>query len=161
MSHPNGRWRYTPGVDNLFAMSTLGIDTYKLLAALRGTGKSANFTAEEIANAVNVAQEGAELLTKPDFAVGMSAFDAKMARFEAGMDGFAARMDGFAVRMDAFDARMDAFEQKLDAKLEAIRADIKAEVKASQVQNFIWLSGIMLASNGMVIALLARLTHVI
>jgi hypothetical protein len=40
-------------------MSTLAIDTYKLLTALRGTGKSANFTAEEIANAIDVAQEGA------------------------------------------------------------------------------------------------------
>ena len=103
-------------------MSTLAIDTYKLLAALKGTGKRANFTAEEIANAVDVAQEGAELLTK-------SGFDARLAIFEARMD--------------------------------AMRADIKAEVKTSQVQNFIWLSGIMLASNGIVIALLARLAHVV
>ena len=48
-----------------------------------------------------------------------------------------------------------------DARMEAMRADIKAEVKASQVQSFIWLSGIMLASNGIVIALLARLAHVV
>lgn len=48
-------------------MSTLAIDTCKLLTALKGTGKSANFTAEEIANAINVAQEGAELLTKSVF----------------------------------------------------------------------------------------------
>jgi hypothetical protein len=33
-------------------MSTLAIDTRKLLKALKGTGKSANFTAEEIADAV-------------------------------------------------------------------------------------------------------------
>lgn len=103
-------------------MSTLAIDTYKLLTALKGTGKSANFTAEEIANAVDVAQEGAELLTK-----------------------------------FVFEARMAVF----DARMEAMRADIKAEVKASQVQSFIWLSGIMLASNGIVIALLARLAHVV
>ena len=107
-------------------MSTLAIDTYKLLTALKGTGKSANFTAEEIANAVNVAQEGAELLTK-----------------------------------SGFEARMAAFETTFEAKLEALRADVKAEIKASQVQSFIWLSGIMLASNGIVIALLARLAHVI
>ncbi|HET8877661.1 MAG TPA: hypothetical protein VFO53_15130 [Casimicrobiaceae bacterium] len=110
-------------------MSTLAIDTYKLLTALKGTGKSANFTAEEIANAVDVAQERAELLTRP-------VFEARMATFEARMNGF-------------------------DAKLEVIRSDIKAEVKASQLQNVFWLSGIMLASNGIVIALLARLAHVI
>lgn len=56
-----------------------------------------------------------------------------------------------------FEARMAVF----DARMEAMRADIKAEVKASQVQSFIWLSGIMLASNGIVIALLARLAHVV
>ena len=108
-------------------MPTLAIDTYKLLTALKGTGKSANFTAEEIANAVHVAQEGTELLTKP-------VFEARMAAFEA--------------RMDAFDTKLDAF-----------RADIKAEVKASQLQNLMWLSGIVLASNGIIIGLLARATH--
>ena len=117
-------------------MSTLAIDTCKLLTALKGTGKSANFTAEEIANAIDVAQEAAELLTKSDFAAGMSAFDAKMAKLN--------------VRMDGFDAKLDLF-----------RADIKAEVTSSQLQNLFWLSGIVLASNGMVIALLARLAHVI
>jgi hypothetical protein len=107
-------------------MSTLAIDTYKLLTALKGTGKSANFTAEEIANAVNVAQEGAELLTK-----------------------------------SVFEARMAAFETTFEAKHEALRADVKVEIKASQVQMLIWLSGIVLASNGIVIALLARLAHVV
>jgi hypothetical protein len=56
---------------------------------------------------------------------------------------------------------MDAMASRFDAKLEAVRADIKADVKAGQVQGFMWLSGIVLASNGMVIALLARLAHVI
>ena len=56
---------------------------------------------------------------------------------------------------------MNATETNLDAKLDAVRADIKADVKAGQVQSFMWLSGIMLASNGMVIALLARLAHVV
>ena len=128
-------------------MSTLAIDTYRLLTALKGTGKSANFTAEEIAGAVHVAQEGAELLTKAEFGVRMDAFDARMNAFEA--------------RMDAFLKRLDDLEAKFEAKLEAVRADIKAEVKASQVQNPMWLPGIVLACNGMVIALLARLAHVI
>ena len=59
-------------------MSTLAIDTYRLLTALKGTGKSANFTAEEIAGAVHVAQEGAELLTKAEFGVRMDAFVARI-----------------------------------------------------------------------------------
>ena len=130
-------------------MSTLAIDTYRLLTALKATGKDANFSADEIANAIGVAQEGAELLTA-------SVFDARMAAFDARMT---ARMDAFDARMDAFDARMNAFDVKLsafDVKLDALRADIKAEVKASQLQNLLWLSGIMLASNGAVIALLGR-----
>jgi hypothetical protein len=135
-------------------MSTLAIDTYRLLTALKGTGKSANFTAEEIAGAVQVAQEGAELLTKSDLGVRMDAFDARM-------DAFDARMDAFGARMDAFVKRIDDLEAKFEAKLEAVRADIKAEVKASQVQSLMWLSGIVLASNGMVIALLARMAHVV
>jgi hypothetical protein len=102
-------------------MSTLAIDTRKLLKALKATGKSANFTAEEIADAVDVAQEGADLLTK-------SVFEARMAEFKADM--------------------------------QVIRADIRADVKAGHVQSLMWLSGIVLASNGLVIAFLGRLAHV-
>jgi hypothetical protein len=138
-------------------MSTLAIDTYKLLSALKGTGKSANFTAEEIANAVNVAQDDAQLLTKSDFVVGIAEFESRMAGFDVRMDKLDARMDKFNARMDKFESRMDGF----DAKLDLFRADIKAEVKSSQLQNLFWLSGIVLASNGMVIALLARLGRVI
>ena len=119
-------------------MSTVAIDTHRLLRALKSTGKSANFTAEEIANAVDVAQEGGEWVTR-------SHFDATM----AGVD---ARMAGLDARMDRLEARMDVF----DAKIDAMRADIKAEVKSSQMQNLLWLSGIMLVSNGAVIAVLAR-----
>jgi hypothetical protein len=118
-------------------MSTLAIDTYRLLTALKGTGKSANFSAEEIANAIHVAQEGNDLLTRREFDERMAAFEAK------------------------FDAKFDALEARLEARLEAFRADIKAEVKASQLQNLMWLSGIVLASNGIVIALLARLAHAV
>jgi predicted nucleic acid-binding Zn-ribbon protein len=156
-------------------MSTLAIDTRKLLKALKGTGKSANFTAEEIADAVDVAQEDAELLTRSEFRLQMDAFKAQMDAFKAQMDAFKAQMDafkaqldgfnvqldGFKVQLNALGARIDAMEARFDAKLEALRADIKADVKASQVQNLMWLSGIVLASNGMVIALLARLAHVV
>jgi chaperonin cofactor prefoldin len=128
-------------------MSALAIDPYRLLTALKGTGKSANYSAEDIASAMQVAQEGGELLTRAEFGVRMDAFDA--------------RMDAFEKRMDALEKRIDAMEIRFDAKLEALRADIKAEVKASQVQNLLWLSGIVLASNGVVIALLARLAHVV
>ena len=68
---------------------------------------------------------------------------------------FETKMGSIDARFDAIDARFDA----IDAKFEFLRADIKAEVKASQVQNLLWLSGIILASNGTVIALLARVTH--
>jgi hypothetical protein len=116
-------------------VSAVAIDTYRPLAALKGTGKSANFTADEIAHAVDVAQEESSVLTKSDFAMAKADIDSRMAKFEA---------------------RMDAF----DAKLEALRLDIKAEVKSSQVQLLLWLSGIVLASNGIVIALLGRLAHI-
>lgn len=123
-------------------MSAVAIDTYRLLAALKGTGKSANFTADEIAHAVDVAQEGSSVLTKDDFAVAMAGIDSRFSAVDA--------------RMAKFDARMDAF----GAKLEALRVDIKAEVKSSQFQLLLWLSGIVLASNGIVIALLGRLAHI-
>ena len=58
---------------------------------------------------------------------------------------------GFRKQDERLGARFDAF----DAKLDAFRADIKAEVKSSQMQNLLWLAGIMLVSNGMVIAVLA------
>jgi hypothetical protein len=118
-------------------MSTLAIDTYRLLTSLKGTGRDSNFTAEEIAHAIHAAQEGTELLTRREFEERMAAFEAR------------------------FDAKLDALEAKLEAKLEAFRAAIKAEVKASQLQNLMWLSGIVLASNGIVIALLARIAHAV
>ena len=126
-------------------MSTVAIDTHRLLRALKSTGKSANFTAEEIANAVDVAQESGEWVTR-------SHFDSTMAGVDARMAGVDARMAGFEARMDRLEARMDVF----DAKIDAMRADIKAEVKSSQMQTLLWLSGIMLASNGAVVAVLAR-----
>ena len=107
-------------------MPASAIDTYRLLNALKATGKSANYTAEEIAGAVDAAQQGSELVTK-----------------------------------SLFEARMNAFEAKFDAKLDALRAEIRAELKSGLMQNLLWLSGIMLASNGAVIALLARLAGVV
>ena len=142
-------------------MATMAIDTYRLLTALKGTGKGANYSAEDIANAMHVAQEGGDLLTRAEFGVRMDAFEARMDAFEKRMDAFDARMDAFVERMDAFVARLVAMEERFDAKLEAVRADLRAEIKASRTQNLLWLSGLVLASNGMVIALLARLAHVI
>ena len=135
-------------------MSSLAIDPFRLLTALKGTGKGANYSAEDLANAMQAAQEGGELLTRTEFGVRMDSFEKRM-------DAFEKRMDAFGERMDTFIERMNAMETNLDAKLDAVRADIKADVKAGQVQSFMWLSGIVLASNGMVIALLARLAHVV
>ena len=112
-------------------MSAGVIDTFKLLSSLKATGKDANYTAEEIVGAIDVAQHAIELLTVPVFESRMSVIDAKF--------------DAIEVKFDAFEAKLDAF-----------RADIKAEVKSSQMQNLLWLAGIMLVSNGMVIAVLAR-----
>jgi predicted nucleic acid-binding Zn-ribbon protein len=133
-------------------MPTVAIDTHKLRRALESTGKSANSTADEIADAIDLAQERVELLTKSDFHAEMARFEGRMTTFETRITTFEARMTTFDARMAAFEARMDAF----GAKLEAVRADIKSEVKASQMQTLLWLSGIMLAGNGAVIAVLAR-----
>ena len=146
-------------------MSTLAIDTYRLLTALKGTGKSANFTADELAAAIHAAQEGAELLSRGEFGVRMDGFGVRMDALDARMDALEHRMDALDHRIDGIERRLDAMEERfsarLDARLEAVRADIKAEVKSSQMQNLLWLSGIVIASNGMVIALLARLAHVV
>ena len=128
-------------------MSTLAIDTYRLLTTLKGTGKSANYSAEEIANAIHAAQEGTDVLTRAEFGVRM--------------DSFEARMDSFEARIDSFEAHIDA---KIDAKVATIRTEIEAlrsDLKSSQLQNLMRLSGIVLVSNGATVALLARLAHVI
>ncbi|HEX6136814.1 MAG TPA: hypothetical protein VF059_04105 [Casimicrobiaceae bacterium] len=112
------------------------LDTYRLVTSLKSTGKNANFTAEEIASAIDVSQQGSDVLTKSAFDVAIAEVDARFARIEAVLG-------------------------TSDARFDTLRADIKAEVKSSQVQNLLWLSGIVLASNGMVIALLARLAGAI
>ena len=104
------------------------IDPYKVLATLKATGKDANFTAEEIVNAIGVSQQGADLLTVP-------IFDA---------------------RINELDAKVNELRAVFDAKINELRADIRADVKASQMQNLLWLAGIMLVSNGAVITVLAR-----
>jgi septation ring formation regulator EzrA len=139
-------------------MSTLAIDTYRLLSALKRTGKSANYSAEEIANAIHAAQEGTEVLTRTEFGVRMDSFEKRM-------DSFEKRMDSFEKRMDSFQAHIDAkIDAKIDATVATIRTEIGAlrtELKSSQLQNLMWLSGIVLVSNGATVALLARLAHVI
>ena len=44
-------------------MATSATDSYKLLSTLKATGKASDFTAEELANAIDVAQAGAEFVT--------------------------------------------------------------------------------------------------
>jgi hypothetical protein len=85
------------------------LDTYRFVTALKGTGKNANFTAEEIARAIDVSQQGSDVLTKSAFDVAMAGIDTRFARLEATLG-------------------------TSDAKFETLRADIKAEVKSSQVQ---------------------------
>ena len=132
-------------------MASAAIDSYKLLTALKATGKDANYSAEELANAVTVAQEGSEILTKPTFDVAMTAIDARFKAVDARFDALESKFDA---RFGTIDVKFDS----IDTKFDSLRADIKAEVKSSQLQNLLWLSGIVLASNGAVIALLARAT---
>ena len=132
-------------------MATTAVDSYKLLTALKATGKDANYSAEELADAFRVAQEGAEIVTLPIFEARMREIDARFDALEAKFD---ARFGAVDARFGAVDAKFDS----IDAKFDALRGDIKAEVKASQLQNLLWLSGITLASNGVVIAMLARAT---
>ena len=155
-------------------MAAEAIDSYKLLTTLKATGKDANYSAEELANAFRVAQEGADLLTRAQFESRMEVvderfktidarFDALETKFEARfseMDSkFEARFGEMDSKFGSLESKFGSLETKFDSKFDFLRADIKAEVKASQLQNLLWLSGIILASNGAVIALLARVTH--
>lgn len=54
-----------------------------------------------------------------------------------------------------FDARLAVF----DAKLDTMHAEIRLEVKSAQLQNLYWLAGIILVSNGALIALMGRVAH--
>jgi hypothetical protein len=140
-------------------MASAAIDSYKLLTTLKATGKDSNYSAEELANAFQVAQQGADLVTVPIFEARMREVDERFDAVDARFDAVDARFQAVDARFDAVDARFDALETKFDAKLDFVRADIKAEVKSSQLQNLLWLSGIVLTSNGAVIALLARATR--
>ena len=141
-------------------MATEAIDAYKLLTTLKATGKDANYSAEELANAVRAAQEGTGLVTVPIFEARMRELDA---RFDALETKFDARFGEVDARFGEVDARFGAVDRRfeaMDAKLDAVCADVKAEVKSSQMQNLLWLSGIILASNGAVIAVLARAARI-
>jgi hypothetical protein len=153
-------------------MAAEAIDSYKLLTTLKATGKDANYSAEELAHAFRVAQEGADLLTTTQFESRMGVVDARFRAIDARFDAIDTRFDAIDTRFDALESKFEArfgevdskfgsLESKFDSKFDFLRADIKAEVKASQLQNLLWLSGIILASNGAVIALLARVTHLL
>ena len=136
-------------------MASAPIDSYKLLTTLKATGKDTNYSAEELANAFRVAQEGADLLTTAHFESRMSVVDERFNSIDERFKAIDERFKGIDARFQAVDRRFEA----LEAKLDAFRAEIKAEVKSSQTQNLLWLSGIMLASNGATIAVLARAAH--
>jgi len=136
-------------------MASAPIDSYKLLTTLKATGKDTNYSAEELANAFRVAQEGADLLTTAHFESRMSVVDERFNSIDERFKAIDERFKGIDARFEAVDRRFEA----LEAKLDAFRAEIKAEVKSSQTQNLLWLSGIMLASNGATIAVLARAAH--
>ena len=76
-------------------MATSAIDSYKLLSTLKATGKDSNFTAEELVNAIGVAQEGADLVT-------VAVFDAKMNELRAEL-----RADMKELRADMKELRAD------------------------------------------------------
>jgi hypothetical protein len=69
------------------------LDTYRLVTALRSTGKNANFTAEEIASAIDVSQQGSDVLTRSAFEVTMAGVDARFSRVDAAMGNFDARLE--------------------------------------------------------------------
>lgn len=152
-------------------MSTTVIDTDRILGSLRATGKTANFTAEEIAQAFDAGQEGTDLLTRAEFGVTMAEFDShvvglevrvgalegRMGKLELRMDKLEVRMDKLETRMGRLEARMDVFEVKLDA----LQFEIRAEIRSSQVQTLLWLSGLILVSNGALIGVLARALRVV
>jgi chromosome segregation ATPase len=163
-------------------MSTAVIDPYRLVTALKATGKSANFTADEIASAVDASQQGSDLLTKSAFDAAMirfeAGFDAKLAGLDAKLGGLDAKLAGLEARTAGLEARTAGLEAKfagleariagldakfagLEAKIELVRADLKVELRTTHVQTLMWLGGIMLASNGAVIAILARMARVI
>lgn len=101
-------------------MPATAIDTNRLFRALKATGKSENFSAEDL----------------------VSEFDA-------------AQSDGDLVTRAYFDARIAG----VDAKLDTMRAEMRLELKSGQLQTFYWLAGIILVSNGAVIALLGRVAR--
>lgn len=76
------------------------LDTYRFVTALKRTGKNANFTAEEFASAIDVSQQGSDVLTKSAFDVAMAGIDTRFARLEATLG-------------------------TSDAKFETLRADIR------------------------------------
>ena len=143
-------------------MASAPIDSYKLLTTLKATGKDTNYSAEELANAFRVAQEGADLLTTAHFESRMAVVDERFNSIDERFKAIDERFKAVDARFEAIDRRFEAVDRRfeaLEAKLDAFGAEIKAEVKSSQTQNLLWLSGIMLASNGATIAVLARAAH--
>ena len=115
-------------------MSATAIDTNRLIRALKATGKSENFSAEDLVGAFDVAQSDGDLVTR-------TYFDA--------------RLTGVEARFERLEARLDNF----DAKLDTMRAEMRLWLKSGQLQSFYWLACIILVGNGAVIALLGRVAR--
>src|SRR5436190_21357484 len=96
-------------------MATAAIDSYKLFTTLKATGKDANYSAEELANAFRVAQEGADLLTTAQFEPRMGVVDERFKTIDARFDAVDVRFDAVDARFDAVDARFDAVDARFDA----------------------------------------------
>ena len=94
-------------------MPATAIDTNRLFRALKATGKSEHFFAEDLLGAFDAAQGEGDLVTRGNF----------------------------------------------DARLDTMRAEMRLELKSGQLQSIYWLAGIVLISNGAVIALLGRVAR--
>ncbi|MBS0327861.1 MAG: hypothetical protein JSS46_15130 [Proteobacteria bacterium] len=171
-------------------MASVAIDTNRLFRALKATGKSENFSAEDLVSAFDAAQSEGDWVTRAYFDARISGVDAngaalgmRMDSLEVRMDGLERRMDSLEVRMDGLERRMDSLEVRMDglerrmtqvearlerlearmdvfdAKLDTMRAEIRLDVKSGQLQNLFWLAGIILVSNGALIAMMGRIAR--
>lgn len=136
-------------------MPVTAIDTNRLFRALKATGKAENFSAEDLVGAFDAAQSDGDLVTRAYFDTRLAGVDANGAVPDTRMDALESRMDALGGRMDLLDARMDTF----DAKLDTMRAEMRLELKSGQLQTIYALAGIILVSNGAVIALLGRVAR--
>src|SRR5206468_8553138 len=108
------------------SMATEAIDSYKLLTTLKATGKDANYSAEELANAFRVAQEGADLLTTAQFESRMGVVDERFktidARFDALETKFEARFGEVGARFESLESKFEARFGEMDSKFGSLES---------------------------------------